>query len=189
MGFVEKERYQRTVKITGGLWDAYKFYKNKYPKSVIDRKTYVKICHLFNQMVSDRIIRNSTEYRMPNKLGFIRIKSFRPPLRVKDGDVAPTRKSVDWEKTLGLWEKLYGTKERAKVRTIKNKPLVYHVNEHTNGYSMKWHWDKRGCNIKNNKVYSFSPVKGGITKDGYHYGRKGLAAWIVNDDRVNEYYL
>lgn len=189
MEMEKRERYQRTVKITGGLWDAYKFYKQKYPKSVIDRVTYVKICHMFNKMLSDRIIRNSTEFRIPNKLGFIRIKSFRPPLKVKDGTIIPTRKSVNWEKTLDLWERLYGTRDRAKLRDIKDKKFVFHTNEHTNGYSMKWYWDRRTCNVINQNAYNFSPVKGGISKDGYYYGRKGLGAWIVNEDRVNEYYL
>ena len=82
------------------------FIRKKYPKSIIDRKTYVDICQLFNKMVSDKIVRNSTEFRLPNKLGFIRIKSFRSPLRVIDNKVVPTRKSIDWEKTLDLWEKI-----------------------------------------------------------------------------------
>ena len=185
----EEDRYKRDFKVTGGLWDAYKFYKLKYPKSVIDRSTYVSICQLFNKRISDKIIRESTEYRLPFKLGFLRIKSFKAAIKIKNNKIVSTRNYVNWAKTLELWERLYNTRDRSILRTIPDKKLVYHLNEHTNGYSMKWLWDRRGCNIINNRTYIFTPVKGGITKEGYHYGRKGLAAWIVNEDRTNEYFL
>jgi hypothetical protein len=54
---------------------------------------------------------------------------------------------------------------------------------------MKWLWNKRYCKSNNKHVYNFNTVKGGITKDGYYSGRRGLAAWINNEERTNEYYL
>lgn len=183
-----KEAYERKVNVTGGLWDAYKFYKNKYKKSVVDRKLYVTVCQEFNKRISDKIIRESTEFRLFNRLGFIRIKTFKLAIRIKNGKIDTQRNSVNWSKTLDLWEQLYGTRDRRALKDIPNKKLVIHTNEHSNGYSMKWYWDKRGCNIKNKTLYKFNPVKGGVS-DGCYYGRRGLSSWIQSDERTNEYYL
>jgi len=62
-----------------------------------------------------------------------------------------------------------------------------HTNEHTNGFVYSFNWDRRVCNIINQSMYSFCPVKGGISPDGYYYGRRGLAKWVVSEDRDNDY--
>jgi hypothetical protein len=144
---------------------------------------------MFNQRVSDKIIRESFEFRMPYKLGFIRIRSFKHKLKVENGKIVVKKNAINWKACLDTWERLYGTRDRVILRDIKNKPLVHHLNEHTNGYSMRWFWDKRRCKSASAKIYSFTPIKGGILPDGRYYGRKGLAAWVQNEDRTNEYFL
>lgn len=186
---LEKKKYVRKVNVTGGMVDAYKFYKNKYPKSVIDGKTYVEVCTLFNRKLSNRIITQSFEFRVPYKLGFIRIKSMKLTVRIKDGKIDPKKKVVDWARTKKLWAQIYGTSDMSELKKISNKKLVIHTNEHTNGYTMKWNWDRRSCNVTNIRLYKFNPVKGTVSPDGYYYGRRGLAAWLNNDERTNEYYL
>jgi hypothetical protein len=184
-----RDKYERSVKITGGLVDAYKFFKSKHKKSVIDKSTYTKICHEFNKRVSDKIIRESLELRIFHKLGFLRIKASKLSIRIKDGRIDTKKHSVDWAKTKEMWKKLYKTDDISSLKDIPNKKVVIHTNDHTNGYMMKWYWDRRRCNLKNIRMYSFRPVKGGVTENGLYYGRRGLAAWITNNERTNEYYL
>ena len=182
--------YERKHKVTGGLWDAYKFFKGKYPESQINRKTYVDICHLFNKKVSNAIIKNSIEFRLFNRLGLLRIKAFKRNLKFRDdGRIDTSRNSIDWAKTRQLWYQLYPGKTMSEIKHIPNKKVIIHLNEHSNGYSYRWYWDKRVCNFKNQTVYKFNPVKGGVSKDGYHYGRRGLASWIKDDERTNEFYM
>lgn len=182
--------YEREIKITGGLWDAYKFYKKKYPESTRELRSYVDMCHLFNKKISNSIIKNSTEFRLFNRLGLLRIKAFKLTLKFKEDGRLDTRKNaVDWPKTKQLWHDMYPDKTDEEIKAIPNKKVVIFLNEHSNGYTMKWYWDKRVCNFKNQTVYSFKPVKGGITKDGYYYGRRGLSWWIKNDEKTNEYYM
>lgn len=75
-----------------------------------------------------------------------------------------------------------------ELKAIPDKKLIVHVNDHSNGYFNRWYWDKRLTNIKNQTAYSFSPVKGGVSKDGYYLGRRGLAQWTKDDERTNEYF-
>lgn len=189
MEYEEKKRYSREIKVNAGIWDAYAFYKRKKPKSVINKSMYVAICKSFNLKLSEKIIKESFEYRIPHMLGFIRIKSFKQKLKVDKGKIVAKRNAINWGACLDLWERMYGSRDRVVLREIKNKPLVYHLNEHTNGYSMKWYWDKRRVKVANGALYQFKPVKGGVHPSGVLYGRKGLAAWVQDEDRTNEYFL
>jgi hypothetical protein len=186
---MEKKKYVRKIEITGTLVDAYKFYKKGHKKSVIDRKTYMDICHTFNKMISHKIITESMEFRVPYGLGSIRIKTTKSFVKVKDGKVVARKNGVDWGRTKEMYMQLYGTNNWDILNGIPNKKVVLYTNEHSNGYAMKWMWNKRYCKSNNKHVYNFTTVKGGITKDGYYSGRRGLAAWINNEERTNEYYL
>lgn len=185
----EKKKRARKFNITGGMPAAYKLYKEKHGKKAVGNKVYSNVCTLFNRKLSDKIIRESLEVRLFFRMGFLRIRATKLKVCLKDGKIDSNKTPIDWIRTLDLWEKTYGTRDRSKLKEIKNKKLVYHVNENTNGFIMMWYWDKRGCNVKNNRLYKFSPVKGGVSPDGYYYGRRGLAKWINNEERINEYYL
>lgn len=186
----EEKKYVRKSSVTGGLWDAYKFYKASNPTTKITRKQYVDVCHLFNKKLSDSIIRESTEFRVFFGLGFIRIRSFKQTIKfTEDGRVDSRKNKIDWGKTRALWKTMYPGKSFEEITKIPNKKLVFHLNEHSNGYIMRWYWEHRTCVFKNRSVYAFKPVKGGISKEGYYYGRLGLAQWIKGDERTNEYYL
>lgn len=186
----KEEKYIRKITITGTLVDAYKLYKNTRKKSVIDYKTYMEICHLFNKTVSNKIITESMAFRIPYGLGNMRIKSVKNSIRIKDGVIQTGGLQVDWKKTKEMYMKLYGTNDWDKLKEFPDKKVVLHTNEHSNGYRMKWLWSRRdSCAFTNKTMYSFKSVKGCLTKDGYHTGRRGLAAWINNEERTNEYYL
>lgn len=183
------ERTKQRVKITGGLWDAYKMFKKNNPDTIVSRKQYVDVCHLFNKKISNSIIKESTEFRILWGLGCLRIKSFKCDIKIKNNRIDTRTRRVDWVKTKELWKQIYPGLTPEELHAIKNKKLVVHLNEHSNGYMMRWLWDHRTCAINNNSVYSFKPVKGGITTDGYYYGRIGLGKWCLSDERTNEYYL
>ena len=183
------EKYSRYHTVTGGLWDAYKFFKKNNPDTTITRKQYVAVCHDFNKRISHSVLTESTEFRVLYGLGCLRIKSFKYAIQLTpDGKIDTQKNSVDWTKTKELWAMQYPGKTAAELHEIKDKKLVIHLNEHSNGYIMKWYWDHRTCNVQNHTLYVFKPVKGGVTKDGYYYGRRGLAAWVKSEDRTNEFY-
>ena len=179
--------HERKVKITGGLYNSYTKYKKENSHKKIDRNTYCKICHQFNKIVSNKIITESFEFKIPFGLGYLRVKATKPNLKIKDGKLLTYKMAIDWNSTWNLWNKLYPNKTREEIKKIPDKKLIVHTNEHTDGRVMRWYWDKRISTFRNQTVYLFRPVKGGVSEELYS-GRLGLASWINNPNRNNEYY-
>ena len=184
-----KEKYKRKIVLTGTLRDAYRFYKKLHPDSKIGRAAYVNICCEFNKRLSHSIITKSIDFRGFYRLGFFGIRCYKRDLVLKDNKSNRQKNPIDWNKTMALWNKEYPGKTIEELRLIPDKRFVYFLNEHTNGYVFGWKWDRTVCNIPNQTAYMFKPVKGGVTPDGFYYGRKGLSAWVKSEDRDNEYLL
>ena len=192
--FYKKDKYERLVKITGGISDAYNLFKQWKPQFPMSKKKYVDTCYLINKKLSDSIIRESLELKLPYRLGYIRIKSRKQTIKFVDGKIDYSKNAIDWRSTISLWSELYPGKSKGELREIKDKPLIIHENDHTNGNILGWYWDKRMSNVSNITAYKFIPVKGQQDQsyydqvDAYYYGKKGLAKWAKSDDRDNEYY-
>lgn len=189
--------YEREYKITGGIPDIYNSFKKEKLLSgekVVDKKTFVDICHTFNKKVSDKIIRESFEFKLPFGLGYIRIKANRLKYIIEDGKLLSYKSCPDWNKTRKFWKEKYKDLSWEEIKQIPNKKIIVHTNEHSDGMVMKWYWDKRFCNVKNQTAYKFKPVKGVQDKEYYKdddskfYGRLGLANWIKDSRKTNEYY-
>lgn len=177
--------YERRYKVTSTLQDAYKTYNTSYEP--INKKLYIAIAYDILKHISNMIITNSLEYRIPNKLGFIRIKKTKPKLKIREGRIDVNKNIIDWKATWDAWNEMYPNKTRKEIKLIKDKRVIFQTNNHTDGEVMRWYWDRSVCNIKNNSIYSFARVKGGIF-DGLYTGRLGLAQWIKSEDKTNDYY-
>lgn len=179
--------YEREVKITKATNDLYKFYKEKYGKNALDEKLYKTLLYELNKNISDLIIRNSFEYRIPFKLGHLRIKKNKLKLKIIDGKIDPLKNLPDWSATWDYWHEIYPDKSHKEIKKIIGKKRVYQLNKHTDGDIMRWYWDKRSANVVNQTYYKFRPVKGGIFEDNY-IGRLGLAKWIKSGEMNNDYF-
>lgn len=177
--------YERKIKITASLQDAYKTYRKTNKKLL--KKEYLSICYDITETISDMIIRESFEYRMPYKMGYLRIKRIPQKLKLRNGKIDVNKNIIDWEATWDAWYSLYPNKTNKEIRSIKNKWVIFQTNDHTDGQIMRWYWDRSFCRVKNTSIYKFNPVKGGEF-NGRYRGRLGLAKWIKNINRKNEYY-
>jgi len=176
------EKYKHKRSITSGLWDAYKDFRKRYKLVYpeIERKQYVQICHMINETLSDKIIKESLEVKLPFRLGTLSIKKNKTRISVKDGKLEKNKLIIDWEKSWEYWHNEYPGKSRKEINAIKDKVVIYNMNDHTNGYVMRWSWDKSTCNLHNQTVYQFRPTK---------RNRLALAAWIKSEEKENDYYL
>jgi hypothetical protein len=178
------EKYKHKVVITCGLWHGFKDFRSRYKliHPTIDRKKYVDLCHIINTRLSDKIIRESFEFRMPARLGTLSIKKTKLKIKVKDGRLEKNKMVIDWKKTWDYWYAQFPGKSRKEINAIESdkKIIIYNMNEHTNGYIMNWCWDKNTCVVRNQTVYYFKPTK---------RNRLELARWIKSDEKENDYYL
>lgn len=126
------------------LRDSYRFYQ-KHSEHVVDIKVYIGIILDFLKFLVQKI-HEGKDVKLPCELGTlgIRGRKVRPRLD-KDGSILGL--APDWVKTKALWER----NEKAK----EAKTLVYHFNEHSNGFRYKLVWFKSGMKFKNKSVYSF----------------------------------
>ena len=180
--------HEREIKINGGLWDSYDQYKKESKYGKIDLQTYSKICQDFNKRVVNKVIKESFEFKVPFGLGYLRIKSTKPRLKIKDGKILAHKMAINWKASKELWARLYPDKTWDEIKATPNKKLVIFTNEHTDGQVMRWYWNKRLSIFKNQSLYMFKPVKGGVTADGFYSGRLGLGKWMKDPERTNEYY-
>jgi hypothetical protein len=189
------EKWKRKKVVHSNMSDMYEFYKSNY-KNPVSKSEFIKVCLFFNRALANKIITESFEFRMPYRLGKLRIKTGKQKLKIKDGKLDTKKMPIDWNTTKSVWREMYPGLSwdknwnilSSELKEIPNKKLVFHTNEHNNGYINRWYWDRTVANVKNYTAYVFKPVKGGIMDDEYYCGKRGLAAWIKNDERTNEYF-
>lgn len=177
--------YERKVKVTASLQDAYKTYRTTNKK--LRKREYLDVCYDITEVISDMIIRESLEFKLPYRTGHLRIKRIPQKLKLKDGRIDVNKNVIDWTATWDAWYEMYPNKTNKEIRVLKDKWVIFQTNDHTDGQIMRWYWDKRFCAIKNSSIYRFKPVKGGEFNGNYR-GRLGLAKWIKHDDRKNNWY-
>lgn len=177
--------YERKYKITASVQDSYKVYKEL--KGKLPRKLYLKIAYELLEIISDMIIRQSLEYKIPHRLGFLKIRKKKQHIRLYEGGIDINKNTIDWKSTKEAWKAMYPDKTEKEIRAIPGKKVIFHTNRHTDGYVMRWYWDKRLCTTVNRTIYLFKPVKGGEFNGNFR-GRLGLAGWINHDERKNDWY-
>jgi hypothetical protein len=117
---------------------------------------WARICTKFNKRIMNSIMEGYI-FKMPFRLGSVGLVQSERKIKFnEDGTINTDNLGVDWNKTLILWKKIYPEVTlRSDYKLIKDKPLVFYTNEHTDGRIMKFHWKKKNTNLKNKSVYSF----------------------------------
>lgn len=176
---IKFKRGKGKVRSDFGLADIYKYYLDNN-KRTVDKALFRTICKEFNTKALDGVIYDGTDLNLGARLGSIRIRKFnnKPKLN-EDGELA-NKFSVNWPATHIRWKELYPDKTDEEILAMKGKRVVYHLNEHTDGWVMKWHWDKITCNVPNQSAYRFEPNR--------TIKREAANAWKSIPGMSNKYY-
>ena len=146
---------------------------------VVDYKTYASIIKEFNSHLSDGLIKEALEFKMPYRLGKVRVKKFKQNIKIKEnGEIYKRTMPVNWKKTKALWKDQYPDMSPEQIKKIPNKQVIYHLNEHTAGYRCTLHWDRINSNVVNNRVYSIMFT---------FSNRRKLAHILQTDCKINYY--
>lgn len=157
--------------------DIYKYYKEKYKDKAVDEKKFWKVWNEFIDIRMQLVVYNNLEFYLPNRMGSIRVEIVCDAIGFKkDGTI---RKYRDWGATIKLWETLYEGKTPQEIKEIKNKPIVYYVNDHVDGKICRFYWDKSTCHFRNHSHYTFEPVR--------KWNREHLAKFIKKTKVLNYY--
>lgn len=172
----------RKIKTDYGSKDIYKLYcKNTKNPRKLTRSQYTTILKRFFEEVINNMIYKAAEFTIPHRLGNIRIKKTKIKFKLnKDGTLNKTKLAPDWKACRKLWAKEYPDKTWDEIVAIKDKPIIYHTNRHTDGYRHKWHWDKFTCLVKNSSAYNIEMCRAADRK---------LAKALKNDNLVLDYSI
>lgn len=147
---------EEKIKIDIHTKDFYDYYKEHTSDENVESAFYIsqgqygKFIRLFFEELSNSIIEENFEFKMPFRLGVLSIKKYRSVIKEKDGKIS-NHLPVDWNATLKLWESDTDAKEK--------KILVKHLNKHSNGYIAKWVWNKSKANFKSRYNWWFRPTR------------------------------
>jgi len=149
------EFYKKTLIYKGKRHRSKKMIFKEKHRFIIDRQTFSNIIKDFNLELARLIIEEAEEFKMPANLGKVRIRKYMRRIRfLEDGTIDKRYHSPDWQKCWELWEREYPGKSKDEIKEIKGKPMVYHTNEHTEGFVFRLYWDKYGSAIINRQMYS-----------------------------------
>jgi len=122
--------------------DSYKLYKTEH-ENPVDVSTYVEISNGFMKFLIRKLFHKG-EVLIPERLGILQIIGKKVNVRLEDGEIKGL--APNWKKTLELWEE--------NPEAAKNKKLVYHFNEDTNGIRYKFSWSKARVLVSNKTLYN-----------------------------------
>ena len=122
--------------------DSYVVYKNM-SVNPINISQYVQIINHFMKFLSSKLF-STGEIILPERLGRLSIFGKKVNVRIEDGEIKGL--APDWVKTKQLWD--------SDAEAKKNKQLVYHFNEETNGIRYKFSWSKNRVLVSNKTLYN-----------------------------------
>ena len=142
--------------------DAFKLFKKEYPGNKIKSSEFYKIIEEFNQEVVHKMIYEAFKFQMPGRLSSIWVRKRKTKLKLDKKDkLDTTHLHIDYAATKQLW------KEDEEARN--QKKVIFHLNEHFEGFYSRFFWNKFKCSIRNKQVYEFSPCR---------FAQRALAAGI-----------
>lgn len=111
-----------------GIREMYAYYLTT-TTNPLGYEDYVKVCHAYNKQVMHQILHEAANFRLPYRLGYLRVKKIKMNYKYLKMDY-------------GLYNK---TGEKA-----------YHLNEHSDDYKVRILWEKSKCVIKGKRAYSLT---------------------------------
>jgi hypothetical protein len=154
------KRGSRRILANYKMTEIYNFYKEQYGDEALPKEKVHEIYKkLFPEIVKLMVFEN-LDYRMPARLGYIRVKKKEVGPKIdKNGNLDTRKLSVDWKKTKRLWEKLYPEKTAEEIKLVEGKPVVREMNEHSGDCRLYWQWDKLTSNLRNQSAYFLNMVR------------------------------
>lgn len=135
--------------------DLYNYYISlieKGSKYDIKQKLFSSIIKDFNEnLYQKEIVLNSHEFTIPCRLGTLRIKQFKRRYKIDENNKLISKLACNYKATKELWAKNPKAKE--------DKKLIFHENNHSDGYEFRCHWSKKKSNTPCKSFYQFIPCR------------------------------
>lgn len=161
---MERKKYERRYNANYRANTGYRLWLKTFKKTTggydVSQAVHGLVMKDFALAIINLMLFKNFEFRMPYRLGYLTVRKNKiVPKLDNDGKFIKSSMPIDFGACYKLWNEMYPGKTRQELSEIKDKPLVYYWNEHTDGYIMRIFWDKRVTKVKNSSIYSFKPVR------------------------------
>lgn len=163
-------RYHR-IKSDYGMMDYFWDYRKRYKNYNISRELYPKILRSINEKIFKEIVNKPYDFRIPKRLGYIKIRKYYPEFSVVGNKVVKNKMMIDFPATFRLWE--------SDPDAYEKKILLYYENDHSDGFVFKIKYDKRHSFYKNRSVYMFAPTRKMKNLLGKNIKNKTIDAFLL----------
>jgi len=138
----------------------YKTYAKTVEKPVI-YKQYSEFYSVLGETMFDLLVKGQV-INLPCGFGPLRIYKKSPKIVEKaDGKLVLFNYRPNWAETKKLWKEKYPLRTAEELKEIKNKPLIFHKNEETDGY--RYYLDVNRVHSKipgrNTMIFNFVRLK------------------------------
>jgi len=148
-------------KINYGNVEIFKFYKDRYKNPAkLTKGKYFEIFKEYITYLREIMIYNSFTFHIPGKLGSLYFYKYKVKIKLtEDGKLDKRNLRVDWINTKQLWSELYPNKTASELKLIENKPRLFHLNKHSDGYRIRCHWDKSTAVFRHKHIYKLKLLR------------------------------
>lgn len=131
----------------------YKAYIKKYgtpSQTGVTLMIYRKVLKEFNSYLMEQIVEGK-KIELPCGLGWIEVCRHKPAYKIENGKLDTGNLPVDWKRTKEYWKK--------DPVAAAAKKVLFHTNEHTDGYRYKIMWQKKTKTVHVTNYYSLKPAR------------------------------
>jgi hypothetical protein len=154
---VGRKRLKNNITLKN-IWYSYPYRYTQKSSHYVTQSQFRNIAKDFFKLLSEEMINSAYEYKLPHRLGILRVKKFKG-----------LKRQVDW----GLTNKHY--KEENATKPSGSKSFIYHNN--SAGYTARWWWTMNKW-VKYNQIFSFVATRS---------NKRLLAQSIKNDNVIIKY--
>lgn len=137
-----------------GLKDFYKYYKEN-AKNPLDYNTFSAVWKDVAKSIIKLVVYRNLDFMIPARMGTLCIRKMKAkPIIKPDGTISKNKMSIDYKSSWEKWKREYPELTIEEIAKLPNKKHVYYLNDHSDGYKIKWMWDKYTCTVRNQNIYS-----------------------------------
>ena len=170
-------RGKNKIQCDFGIGDIYKYYSEN-AKNPINVDKFRIVWKDIAKSIIKLIIHRTLDFAIPARMGTLGVRKNKVQFTIgKDGNINKNKLCINYKASWDKWIKEYPELTKEEIAKIKNKKYVYYLNDHTDGYKVRWRWDKFTCTVKNQNIYSLT-----MTREN----KKGLSYAFSNMNK--DYY-
>lgn len=142
-----------------GITDIYNYYIEN-SDNPLDEATFKHLWKKLAKIIVRLIIYRNLDFAIPARMGTLSVRKTKTPFKVlENGTVDKSQLCINYKASWTKWLKEYPDLTKEEISKLSDKKYIYHLNEHTDGYKVRWRWDKFTCTVKNQNIYSLTMTR------------------------------